>query len=133
MFIVSSPSSPLFFIHSLLFTLLSLSYSDLFQVCYSLCIIFTHFIITSICFICLLIDIIFTLGTLRSMAHKLFCTCCILYIKAWVLIIGYLGLVSLYFYYPSLRYVPCLKTTLRHQMSSSIAPTWTGIWDLVNI
>ena len=38
-------------------------------------------------------------------------------------------------YHPSLHYVSCLKTTLRpwDQMSSSIAPTWTGVWDLVNI
>ena len=36
-------------------------------------------------------------------------------------------------YYPSLRYVPCLKTTLRpwDQMSSSIASAWAGVWDLV--
>ena len=33
---------------------------------------------------CLIIDIIFTLGTLRSMAHELFYTCFILYMKAWV-------------------------------------------------
>ncbi|RVW29097.1 hypothetical protein CK203_112339 [Vitis vinifera] len=38
-------------------------------------------------------------------------------------------------YHPSLRYVPCLKTTLRlwDQMSSSIALTWTAVdldyWD----
>ena len=38
-------------------------------------------------------------------------------------------------YRPSIRYVPCLKTTLRpwDQMSSSTTPTWTCIWDLVNI
>ena len=32
-------------------------------------------------------------------------------------------------YHPSLRYVPCFKTTLRSwdQMSFSIAPTWTGV------
>ena len=36
-------------------------------------------------------------------------------------------------YHPSLRYVPCLKTTLRpwDQMSSSTASAWTGVWDLV--
>ena len=33
------------------------------------------------------------------MAHELFYTCYILYMRAWVLIIGYLGLVSLHFYY----------------------------------
>ena len=49
---------------------------------------------------CFLIDIISVLGTFRSIAHEIFYTCCILYIRAWVLIIGYLGLVSLYFYHP---------------------------------
>ena len=36
-------------------------------------------------------------------------------------------------YHPSLRYVPCLKTTLRpwDQVSSSTAFAWTGVWDLV--
>ena len=36
-------------------------------------------------------------------------------------------------YHPSLRYVSCLKTTLRpwDQMSSSTASIWTGVWDLV--
>ena len=38
-------------------------------------------------------------------------------------------------YHPSLRYVPCLKTTLRpwNQTSSLIASTWTGVWDLVDV
>ena len=38
-------------------------------------------------------------------------------------------------YHLSLRYVPCLKTTLRpwDQMSSSAASTWTGDWDLVDV
>ena len=38
-------------------------------------------------------------------------------------------------YHLGLRYVPCLKTTLRpwDQMSSLAASTWTGIWDLVDI
>ena len=38
-------------------------------------------------------------------------------------------------YHPSLCYVPCLKTTLRpwDQMLSSTTPTWTGVWDLVDI
>ena len=76
---------------------------------------FTHLIITSICFICLLIDIIFTLGTLRSMAHEIFYTCCISYMMAWVLIIGYLGRVSLHFYYPiSLTFI----------MSCVLRPLW---------
>ena len=33
---------------------------------------------------CLVIVIIFTLGTLGSMAHEIFCTCCISYMRAWV-------------------------------------------------
>ena len=38
-------------------------------------------------------------------------------------------------YHPGLHYVLCLKTTLRpwDRMSSSTAPTWTGVWDLVDI
>ena len=86
----------------------------------------------------LIIDIIFTLATFRSMAHEFFYTCCILYMRAWV------------FYYwvfepnfpsfllpnhPNLHYVPCLKTIMRQwdQISSSIALIWTGVWDLVDI
>ena len=49
---------------------------------------------------CLVIVIIFILGTIGSMAHEIFCTCCISYMRAWVLIIGYLGLVFLHFYHP---------------------------------
>ena len=37
---------------------------------------------------CFLIDIVSALGTLRSRAHEIFYTCCILYMRAWVLIIG---------------------------------------------
>ena len=76
------------------------SYSNPSRVRYSLRIIITHIIISSFCFICLLIDIIFTLGILRSMAHEIHYICCILYMRAWVLIIGYLGLVFLHFYHP---------------------------------
>ena len=38
-------------------------------------------------------------------------------------------------YHPSLRCVPCLKTTLRpwDRMSSSTTPTCTGVWDFVYI
>ena len=68
------------------------------------------------------------------MAHELFYTYCILYMRTCILIIRYLRLVSFHFYYPSLRYVLCLKTTLRpwDQMSSSTA-LLVRIWDLVNI
>ena len=87
---------------------------------------------------CLIINIIFTLCTLGSMVHEFFYTCCILYMRAWVF---YHWVFRPNFssfllpYNPSLHYVPCLKTTLRpwDQMSSSTTPTWTGIWDLVDI
>ena len=58
-------------------------YSNPSQVRYSLCIIITHIIISSFCFICLLIDIIFTLGILRSMAHEIHYTCYISFMRAW--------------------------------------------------
>ena len=71
--------------------------------------IFTSFlhISVSICFssfphYCYYIHI----GTLRSMVYEFFYTYCILYMRAWVLIIRYLGLVFLHFYYPiTLAYV----------------------------
>ena len=86
----------------------------------------------------LIIDIIFTLSTFRSMAHEFFNTCCILYMRAWVFdhwVFGPSFPSFLLPYHLSLRYIPCLKTTLRpwDQMSSSTAPTWTGIWNLVDI
>ena len=65
---------------------------------------------------CLFIDVIFTLGTLRFMAHRLFYTCCILYMKAWVFdhwVFGSSFPSFLLPYHLSLSYVPCLKTTLR--------------------
>ena len=57
-------------------------YSDPSRVRYLLRIIITHITIGSCCFICLLIDIIFTLGILRSMAHGIHYTCCISYMRA---------------------------------------------------
>ena len=71
-----------------------------FRVWYSLHITTIHLIISSFCFICLLIDTMFTLGTIGSLAYGIYYTCCISYRRAWVLIIGYLGLVSLHFYHP---------------------------------
>ena len=90
-----------------------------------------HITIGSFCFICLLIDIIFTLGILRSMAHEIHYTCCISYRRAWFSnhqVFGPSFLSFLLPYHLSLRYVPCLKTTLRpwDQMSSLTASTWTG-------
>ena len=86
----------------------------------------------------LIIDIILTLDTLRSMTHELFYTCCILYMRAWVFnhwVFEPSFLSFLLPYHPSLHYVLCLKTILRlwDQMSSSTASTLTGIWDLVDI
>ena len=92
-FIVACDSS-----HSL--HILFSPYSNPSRVRYSLRIIITHITISSFCFICLLIDVIFALGILRFMAHDIFYICCILYMRAWVLIIGYLGLVSIDFYHP---------------------------------
>ena len=113
-------------------------YSDPSRVRCSLRIIITHITISSFCFICLLIDIILTLGILRSMAHEIHYTCCISYMRAWFSdhrVFGPSFLSFLLPYHPSLRYVPCFKTTLRpwDQMSSLTAFTWTGVWDLVDI
>ena len=118
--------------------LLFFSYSDPSRVWYFLHIIITHLIISLTCFICFLIDIVFTVGTCRSMAHGIFYTCCILYTRAWVSVHWVFGPSFPSFlspYHPSLRYVPCLKTTLRpwNQTSSLIASTWTGVWDLVDV
>ena len=76
----------------------------------------------------LIIDVIFTLGTLRSMAHELFHTCCILYMRVWFFYHWVFEPSFLSFllpYHPSLHYVLCLKTALRpgDQMSFSTAPT----------
>ena len=60
------------------------SYSNPSRVRYSLRIIITHITISSFCFICLLIDIIFMLGILKSMTHGIHYTCCISYMRAWV-------------------------------------------------
>ena len=63
----------------------------------------------------LIIDVTFMLGTFGSMAHELFYTYCILYMKAWVLIIGYLSLVSFHFYY---------FITLAYVTSYVLRPPW---------
>ena len=49
------------------------------------------------------------------MAHGIYCTCCISYMRAWVLIIGYLSLVSLRFYHP---------ITLAYITSRVLRPPW---------
>ena len=114
-FCVSSSSSLSLLIRHFHFTSYSFLTTTHFRVWYSLCIIITHLIINSICFICLLIDIIFTLGSLRSMDHRIFYTCCISYMRAWVMFIGYLGLVSLHFYY---------LITLAYVTSCVLRPPW---------
>ena len=90
-------------------------YSDPSRFRCSLRIIITHVTISSFCSICLLIDIIFTLGILRSMARGVHYTCCISYMRAWVLIIGYLSLVSFHFYHP---------ITLAYVTSRVLRPPW---------
>ena len=77
---------------------------------------YTYHTISSFCFICPLIDIIFTLVILRSMAHKIYYTCCISYIRAWfsdhwVFEPSFPSFLSPY--HPGLCYVTCLKTTLK--------------------
>ena len=69
MFIISPSSSLLLSIHPLRFTSLLFSYSGLFQFWYFLCIILTYLFISLVFFICVIMAIIFTLGTLKSMAH----------------------------------------------------------------
>ena len=86
-----------------------------FQVWYSLHITIIHLIISLICFICLLIDTMFTLGTFGSLAHGIYYTCCISYRRAWILIIGYLGLVSLHFNH---------LITLAYVTSRVLRPPW---------
>ena len=108
-FIVACDSS-----HSL--HILFSPFSNPSRVRYSLHIIITHITISSFCFISLLIDIIFKLGILRSMAHGIHYTCCISYMRAcFFLIIGYLGLVSFHFYYP---------ITLAYVTSHALRPPW---------
>ena len=137
-FIVPLSFLSLLVIHLIPFTSYFSPYSNPSRVWYSLRIIITHITISSFCFICLLIDIISTLGILKSMAHGTYYTCCISYMRAWFSD-HWVFEPSFYSfllpYHPSLRYVPCLKTTLRpwDQMSSLTASTWTGVWDLVDI
>ena len=137
-FIVSLSSSSLLVIHLIRFTPL---------------VLFLHWPIPSLIFPlhhsyisdyqfdflhCLIIDIIFTLGTLTSMVHEFFYTCCISHMRAWVSdrwVFEPSFLSFLLPSHPSLRYIPCLKTTLRpwDQMPSSTTSAWIGAWDVVDI
>ena len=98
------PPSPHFF-----------SYTNIFQVWYLLhhsCVSHYQFDLLHH----LIIDIIFTLSTFKSMVHEFFYTCCILYMRAGVFYHWVFGPSFPSFllpYHPSLRYVPYLKTTLR--------------------
>ena len=112
-----SPLSPslLLLIHFICFVFLSFSYSDLFQVWLFLCIILTHLIISSFLFIIFLPPLF---SHWRSIAHEIFCTYRILCTRVWdsFFIIGYFEPSFLSFlspYYPSLRFIPCLKIILR--------------------
>ncbi|RVX10260.1 Transposon Tf2-2 polyprotein [Vitis vinifera] len=72
------------------------------------------------------------------LAHGIYYTCCISYMKAWVFDHRVFELSFPSFlspYHPSLRYVPCLETTLRpwDQMSYSTASTWTARFLLSDI
>ena len=116
--------------------LLFFSYSDPSRVWYLIHIIITHLTISLIRFICFLIYLMFTVGTIGSLAHGIYYTCCISYMRAWVFdhwVFGPSFPSFLSPQHPNLRYVPCLKTTLRpwDQMSSSTASAWAGVWDLV--
>ena len=122
----SSSSHPLSFSYSDPFPSLTLSlhhhYTPYYQ-CY-----FLHYLI---------VVTIFILGIVRSMAHDFLYMLHFIHegmsFDHWVFEPSFPSF--LLPYHPSLHYVMCLKITLRpwDQMSSSTAPTWTGIWDLVDI
>ena len=98
-FIVLLSSSSLVLIYPLRFTLLFFSYTNLFQVWYLSCIIFTYLIISLICFIVSLL-ILYSHWAPSSPWLTSFSIHVAFY--TWghgFLIIGYLGLVSLHFYY----------------------------------
>ena len=92
-FIISSSSSLLFSIHLLRFTPCSFPTMTYFSLHHPYTSLYQFNLLH-----CLIIDIIFTLGTLRSTTHEIFYTCCILYMRVWVLIIGYLSLVFLHIF-----------------------------------
>ena len=77
--------------------------------------IIMHLIISSVFLHYIVIFTTFTVGIFWSMAHDIFYTCCILYMRAWVLIIGYLGLVSFHFYH---------LITLAYVTSRVLRPPW---------
>ena len=114
-FFVSLSSSSLLVIHLVRFTHLFFSYTDLFQVWYLSCIILTYLIISLICFIISLLILYSHCAPsgpwLTSFSiHVAFYT--------WgheFFIIGYLGLVSLHFYY---------LITLAYITSRVLRPLW---------
>ena len=128
----------LLLIHPLRFTPCLFLTATHFQVCYSLCIIITHLIINLIFFIAsLLLSYSHWAPSgpwlTRFSVHVAFHIWGHEFFYHWVFGHSFSSFLSPY--HPNLRYVPCLKTTLRpwDQMSSLITPTWTGVWDLVKI
>ena len=123
---IPSASLPLFF-----------SYTDLFQIWYFPFIVPAYLTISLICLIVLLLILCSHWAPLGPWLTKFSIHVAFYTWGHGFLFIGYLGLVSLHFYHyhPSLRYVPCLETTLRlwDQMSSSTTFAWTGAWDMVDI
>ena len=102
---LSSSFHPLFFSYSDLFQDLILSLHHSYESHYQFD--FLH---------CLIIVIMFILGILRSMAHEIFLYMLhFIHIRAWVLIIGCLDLVSLHFCYP---------ITLAYITSCVLRPPW---------
>ena len=100
----------LFFIHLICLTSCSFLFIYLFIVTYSL---FDTFFTSSL-HISLSVQFS-SLPLYWYYIHTIFYTCCISYMRAWVLIIGYLGLVSLLFYYP---------ITLAYVTSRVLRPPW---------
>ena len=86
-----------------------------FRVWYFLRIIIIHLVISLISLHCIITATMFTVGTLGSMAHGIYYTCCTSYMRAWVLIIGYLSLVFLRLYHP---------ITLAYVTSCVLRPPW---------
>ena len=137
-FIVSPSSSSLLVIHFIRFTPLFFSYSDLFQIWYFPGIILAYLIISLICLIISLLILYSYWAPLgpwltNFSIHVAFYTWGHEFFYHWVFGSSFPSF--LLPYHPSLRYVLCLKTTLRpwDQMSSSTVPTWTDIWHLVDI
>ena len=78
---------------------------------------------------CLIIDIIFILGALKSMAHEFFYTCCILNMRAWVFYHWVFKPSFLSFllpYHSGLHYILCLKTTRGYETRCRLRQSLLG-------